>query len=120
MYIIHQKTSPTPKSYLFYVEGFLFGYGAVLICEVFMSLWEWSLDDDGIHLRRKPRMTNFQASINLLKKQCAVIAKVGRYFFLVREYFQLSWLGLQSIEKIAHVVLPFIISSVVVGTEFQF
>ena len=64
MYIIHQKTSPTPKSYLFYVEGFLFGYGAVLICEVFMSPWEWSLDD-GIHLRRKPRMTNFQASINL-------------------------------------------------------
>ena len=83
----------TPKYYLFYVEGFLFGYGAVLICEVFMSPWEWSLDDDGIHLRRKPRMTNFQASINLLKKQCAVIAKVGRYFFWSVSTFNLVGLA---------------------------
>lgn len=94
MYIIHQKMSPTtPKYYLFYVEEFLFGYGAVLICEVFMSPWEWSLDDDGIHLRRKPRMTNFQASINLLKKQCAVIAKVGRYFFWSVSTFNLVGLA---------------------------
>ena len=55
--------------------------------------WEWSLDDDGIHLRRKPRMTNFQTSINLFKKQCAVIAKVGRYFFWSVSTFNLVGLA---------------------------
>lgn len=53
LHVYHSsKNEPYPKKPT-YSSGI---FGAVLICEVFMVPWEWSLDD--IHLGRKPRMTN--------------------------------------------------------------